>query len=70
MLQDASERAKALKTAEPIKQEQSEQEQIELPEQLAIGRERKPQSIMEARNRPTREPMCIGESLGNWRRYN
>lgn len=27
-----------------------------------------PRSIMEALNRPTREPICLGESLGNWRR--
>ena len=32
------------------------------------SQEREPRSIMEALNRPTREPMQIGESLGNWRR--
>jgi hypothetical protein len=30
--------------------------------------ERGPRDIFEALNAPKREPVCIGESLGNWRR--
>ena len=55
--------ARATKPAEPeVKQEQDEP----LKTPVIETEERKPTSIMEALNRPTPEPMQIGESLGSF----
>jgi hypothetical protein len=40
----------------------------EAPRQPVIQREQEPRNIFDALNRPTRDPVQVGESFGSWRR--
>jgi hypothetical protein len=62
----AAAKAAKAKPADPVPEVM--QEQDEAPRQLVIQREQPPRTIFEALNRPTRDPMQIGESFGSWRR--
>ena len=44
------------------------QERDEAPRQPVIQREQEPRNIFDALNRPTRDPVQVGESFGSWRR--
>jgi hypothetical protein len=61
---EAAASAKA-KTADPVPEVNALDEAPIRP--VVIQRQRPPQNIFDALNRPTRDPMLIGESFGSWR---
>jgi hypothetical protein len=62
----AAAKAAKSKPADPVPEVIEERDEV--PRQPVIQRERPPQSIFDALDRPTRDPMQIGESFGSWRR--
>ena len=68
VLRQEYESLKAVEPAKPAEPEVKQEQGEALKPPVIEIKDRQPRDIFEALNRPTRDPVCIGESLGSWRR--